>query len=53
MKKNLLYLTALFAILVSSCSTYNTSLPYFEDIKNAQSGEFAQCSYAIKIVPDD
>lgn len=53
MKKNLLYLTALFAILVSSCSTYNTSLPYFEDIKNAQSGEFAQGSYAIKIVPDD
>ena len=41
------------AIAVSSCSSYKTSLPYFEDIKDSISGEFTQGDYGIKIIPDD
>ena len=39
--------------VVSSCTTYTTSLPYFEDIKDSISGEFTQGDYGIKIIPDD
>ena len=53
MKKCILYVVAIVAIAFSSCTTYTTSLPYFEDIKDSISGEFAQGDYGIKIIPDD
>ena len=53
MKKCILYVVAIVAIAFSSCTTHITSLPYFEDIKDSISGEFAQGDYGIKIIPDD
>lgn len=53
MKKCLLYVMGIMAIAFSSCSSYNTSLPYFSDISDLQSGEFTQGDYGIKIIPDD
>lgn len=53
MKKCLLYVMGIMAIACSSCSSYNTSLPYFSDISDLQSGEFTQGDYGIKIIPDD
>ena len=53
MKKCLLYAMAVIAFAVSSCSSYKTSLPYFEDIRDSISGEFNQGDYGIKIIPDD
>ena len=53
MKKCLLYAMAVIAFAVSSCSSYRTSLPYFEDIRDSISGEFNQGDYGIKIIPDD
>ena len=53
MKKCLLYVMGIMAIAFSSCSSYNTSLPYFSDISDSQSGEFTQGDYGIKIIPDD
>lgn len=46
-------LLLLSIVAVSSCSSYKTSLPYFEDIRDSISGEFNQCDYGIKIIPDD
>ena len=46
-------MVAIVAIAFSSCTTYTTSLPYFEDIKDSISGEFARGDYGIKIIPDD
>ena len=46
-------MVAIVAIAFSSCTTHITSLPYFEDIKDSISGEFAQGDYGIKIIPDD
>ena len=46
-------MVAIVAIAFSSCATYTTSLPYFEDIRDSVSGEFTQGDYAIKIIPDD
>ncbi len=46
-------MVAIVAIAFSSCTTYTTSLPYFEDINDSISGEFAQGDYGIKIIPDD
>ena len=53
MKKCLLYVVMAFAVAMSSCSSYKTSLPYFEDIRDSISGEFIQGDYGIKIIPDD
>lgn len=53
MKKCLRYAIAVIAFALSSCSSYNTSLPYFEDIRDSISGEFTQGDYGIKIIPDD
>ena len=53
MKKCILYVVAIVAIAFSSCTTYTTSLPYFEDIRDSVSGEFVQGDYGIKIIPDD
>ena len=53
MKKCVLYVVAIVAIAFSSCTTYTTSLPYFEDIRDSVSGEFVQGDYGIKIIPDD
>lgn len=46
-------LLLLSIVAVSSCSSYKTSLPYFEDIRDSISGEFNQGDYGIKIIPDD
>ncbi|MBR5332767.1 MAG: polysaccharide biosynthesis/export family protein [Muribaculaceae bacterium] len=40
-------------VIVSSCVSYKTSLPYFEDIRDSVSGEFNQGDYGIKIIADD
>lgn len=53
MKKCLLYVVMAFVVAMSSCSSYKTSLPYFEDIRDSISGEFIQGDYGIKIIPDD
>lgn len=53
MKKNFLFAIVLMIIAFSSCTSYNTSLPYFEDIRDSISGEFTQGDYGIKIIPDD
>lgn len=53
MKKSFLFAIVLMIIAFSSCTSYNTSLPYFEDIKDSISGEFTQGDYGIKIIPDD
>lgn len=53
MKKCLFYVAIAFVVAMSSCTSYKTSLPYFEDIRDSISGEFAQGDYDIKIIPDD
>lgn len=53
MKKCLLCVVMAFAVAMSSCTSYKTSLPYFEDIRDSISGEFIQGDYGIKIIPDD
>lgn len=54
MKQRLLYAVVAMAVVLSSCNTtYNTSLPYFEDLKTSQSGEMPDGDYGIKIIPDD
>lgn len=54
MKQRLLYAVMAMAVVLSSCNTtYNTTLPYFEDIKTSQSGEMPDGDYSIKIIPDD
>lgn len=54
MRQCLLYAVIAMAVVLSSCNTaYNTTLPYFEDIKTSQSGEMPDGDYSIKIIPDD
>lgn len=55
MKLKNISMLLLFVVAISSCSSYEkeTSLPYFEDIKTLNSGEFAKGDYSIKIIPDD
>lgn len=53
MKKCLQCAIVIFTIAFSSCTTYTTSLSYFEDVKDSISGEFTQGDYGIKIIPDD
>ena len=55
MKQLLVCLAMGIAMALSSCTTSKTSLTYFEDIKNSQSGEFAasECDYQVKIEADD
>lgn len=43
----------LLVMALASCTSYKTSLPYFEDIRDSISGEFTQGDYDIKIIPDD
>lgn len=44
---------AVATLLLCSCSSSKTSLTYFEDIKEIETGEFEQGVYDIKIIPDD
>ena len=53
MKKNFLFAIVVMIIAFSSCTSYKTSLPYFEDIRDSISGEFNQGDYGIKIIADD
>lgn len=55
MKQKIISISMLLlsVVAISSCSSYNTSLPYFGDISDSQSGEFPQGDYGIKIIPDD
>ena len=48
-----IFVLLLSIVAVSSCTSYKTSLPYFEDIRDSISGEFNQGDYGIKIIPDD
>ena len=53
MKKNFLFAIVVMIIAFSSCTSYKTSLPYFEDIRDSISGEFNQGDYGIRIIADD
>lgn len=44
---------ALLILIVSSCSSSKTVLPYFTDISEVAEGEFPMRDYQVKIQPDD
>lgn len=50
--KNILILCALMLAL-ASCSSSKTSLTYFEDLKEYESGTLASGDFNVKIIPDD
>ena len=45
--------TAFIALLLSSCKSENTSLTYFEDLKEQKDGSFELPDYSVKLQPDD
>lgn len=53
MKKANLLILAIVTILVASCSTAKTSLPYFADIEDIAVGQLDTLSYVPVIMPDD
>lgn len=53
MKKANLLILAVITILVASCKTQKTPLPYFTDISDTEIGQLDTMSYVPVIMPDD
>lgn len=53
MKLKVLLTGCVLGLLMASCSSSKTQLPYFTDITDVQQGTFKQLDYLSQIVPDD
>ncbi|MDE6269332.1 MAG: hypothetical protein K2M12_00565, partial [Muribaculaceae bacterium] len=53
MKRNILSIAIAGALLLSSCSTSKSTLPYFTDISTVETGVVEAGNYLSTIQPDD